>query len=275
MFDRSVVWYDIKEQPADRRFMRKEHGMTVTPRKASTLLLLRDGALYGGASTEALLLLRHPGNSFVPEHYVYPGGAVEIQDVGVVEMGLCRGIDPDCALALIEDAETAVEAMAYWVAAARETFEETGILIAVRTDGSPPDFRNGTFVERIEMSRRRLCEEEIVFADFLQNEGLLVACDRMKYFSRWITPEFLPIRYDAHFFVAAFPDDQIVKHDGKELVEHLWIDPREAIKACGKGSMRMVLPTIETLRAAGSFSSVQDAMRGLSLQGEKASFNIG
>lgn len=249
--------------------------MSVQPRKASTLLLLRDGAVYGGMSIEALLLLRHPGNSFVPEHYVYPGGALEAQDVGAAEMGLCAGIDPNMARALIEDAGTGIEAMAYWVAAARETFEETGILIASRKDGSQPDFGDGAFVERIEANRGQLCRQELEFADFLQREGLLVACDRMKYFSRWITPEFLPIRYDAHFFVAAFPGIQTVRHDGKELVEHLWIAPQDAISACRTGSMRMVLPTIETLRAAGSFSSVQEAIRGLSLRGREASIRIG
>jgi hypothetical protein len=94
----------------------------------------------------------------------------------------------------------------------------------------------------------------------LEKEDLILPLDRLHYFSHWITPEPLPLRYDVRFFVTEAPEAQAVIHDGVELTEHLWLTPSRALEEYEKGKMGMVLPQIMTLEDISRFRTVEEAI---------------
>ena len=231
------------------------------PRRAATVMILRENTAH---SLEVLMLLRHPDNKFVPLNYVYPGGAVDAEDTAPELIELCKGIRPLDALRIIPDAESSESAMGYWIAAIRETFEETGILYAVRSDGEHFRITKDREKEIFFQYRQKIQKKELSFHEMLKKEALFPDAGRLFFFSRWITPPFSAIRYDAHFFVAGFPGGHEVHHDGTELTEHCWIRPADALAKYQHGQFRMVLPTIETLREVSVFSAIDEAIAGLS-----------
>jgi 8-oxo-dGTP pyrophosphatase MutT (NUDIX family) len=234
--------------------------MFSTPRRAATVMILRESSEH---SLEVLMLLRHPDNKFVPLNYVYPGGAVDTDDTAPELIEQCRGIRPRDALNVIPHAESPDAAIGYWIAAVRETFEETGILYAVRHDGEPFRITNEREKERFFQHRQKIFKKELLFHEMLQQEDLFPDAGRLFFFSRWITPPFSAIRYDAHFFVAGFPEGQEVSHDGTELTDHCWIRPADALEKYRHREFRMVLPTVETLREVSVYNAIDDAITGL------------
>jgi len=85
--------------------------------------------------------------------------------------------------------------------------------------------------------------------------------DALVRFSRWITPPEITIRFDTHFFLAELTDEQPVRVDGDEIVDHRWATPAEALRAWEDGEMRLVFPTIKTLQQLGAFGSVAELLR--------------
>jgi hypothetical protein len=94
----------------------------------------------------------------------------------------------------------------------------------------------------------------------LEKEDLILPLDRLYYFSHWITPEPLPLRYDVRFFVAEAPSGQAAIHDGMELMEHIWLTPSRALEEYEKGKIGMVLPQIMTLEEISRFRTVEEAI---------------
>jgi hypothetical protein len=80
------------------------------------------------------------------------------------------------------------------------------------------------------------------------------------YFAHWITPEVLPIRFDARFFVAAAPSDQEAFPDGKETVEARWISPRDALEEHQEGRLKLAPPTFHSLSELAGFRTVDEAV---------------
>lgn len=234
--------------------------MKVIPADASTLMLLRPCPTAGIRDIEVLMVLRNRKSSFVPGYYVFPGGVVESADYGAGIERFIRGDDRACASRMLADMKHSEQALGAWVAAIRETFEEVGILLAQKKDGAP-------FAIRTEKERRRFCdyrkaliESKMSFSEVLAAAELLLPFDRLHYFSRWITPEPFPLRYDVRFFAAEAPTDQSVIHDGIELTGHVWIRPVEALKQYEQGRMDMVLPQIVTLEDIKHFRTVAEVI---------------
>jgi len=100
----------------------------------------------------------------------------------------------------------------------------------------------------------------MTFAQMLAEENLLLPLERLHYFSHWITPQILPLRYDVRFFVAELPPRQVVAHDGIELTGFVWIRPVDALRQYESGEMDMVLPQIMTLEDIGHFHTVAEAI---------------
>jgi len=100
----------------------------------------------------------------------------------------------------------------------------------------------------------------MTFAQMLAEEDLLLPLERLHYFSHWITPQILPLRYDVRFFVAELPPRQIVAHDGIELTGFAWIRPVDALRQYESGGMDMVLPQIMTLEDIRHFHTVTEAI---------------
>lgn len=226
------------------------------PRAAATILLLRDAA--GGP--EVFMLQRTRGAVFLPGAYVFPGGAIDASDH-----------DPRAARRVLglTDAQASEKlglgsgGLAYWIAAARECFEESGILIAVDKDGRA--VAPGR-VQALEHWREPLNAGKRAFAELLEQEDLYVPASEIAYFSHWITAAGRPRRFNTRFFVAKAPHGQDGAHDDTETVHSFWVSPREALERHERNEIEIIFPTRTSLADLAKFTSASAALehaRGL------------
>lgn len=232
--------------------------MTAVPKDAATVLLLREtvGAQPG---IEVLMVKRHIKSEFAGDAYVFPGGGVEDTDYEKSTEGICSGLTLEQARAIIKDTPHPDRALGFFVAAIRETFEEAGILLAYQGANELLSFDKEK-AARFISHRAEMQENHLSFAEMVCNEGLMLAVDQLSYFAHWITPEFSPIRFDTHFFLAPAPLAQEAIHDAVETTAHIWISPHEAIEKSTQGQFSMLPPTVANLRVLAEFSSVDEAI---------------
>jgi len=206
------------------------------PRHASTVVLLRPGAARTPGSLEVYLLRRHVDMAFAAGMCVFPGGGVDARDfdreidwVGPppAEWATRFGGDESLGRALV-------------CAAVRETFEESGVLLAGPTADSVVGDTTGADWEA---DRRRLEARELSFTDFLQQRGLKLRTDLLRVWGSWVTPVFEPRRFRAWFFVAELPAGQRTRDVSTESDKVTWLSVHDAIRAVDAGDMMMLPPT--------------------------------
>jgi 8-oxo-dGTP pyrophosphatase MutT (NUDIX family) len=232
-------------------------GMTAKPRDAATLILVRDcsGPAVG---IEVLLLRRHSRSAFLPDAHVFPGGAVEDSDFAPGMAALCPDLSFERAHRVIKDVSPPERALGFLVAAIREAFEESGILLAYVGRGQ-------RLMEKRQMVRLDRCRMAVhanpsAFASRLGDEEVKLAVDSLFYFAHWITPEVLPIRFDARFFVAIAPRDQEASADGRETVGARWVSPRDALDDHRRGEIKLAPPTFHSLGELAEFRTVDEVL---------------
>lgn len=213
---------------------------------ASTVVLLRDGV----AGLEVCLMQRNLESGFVGGAHVFPGGAVDPEDGDPRLLERCHGRDDIEASASMQ-AEAG--GLAFWVAAIRESFEEAGVLIAVRADGSPVTFVDPVERDRFAGHRAAVDRGERSLLEVCEEESLRLDVGALHYFARWVTPLGAPRRYDTRFFVVRAPEGQEVLHDDRELISTWWVTPAEALRRQEEGAITMILPTARTLVALARF----------------------
>src|SRR5216683_774315 len=226
----------------------------VAPRPASTILLLRDAAAkrVDGNSRdeiEVFMMVRHYEIDFNSGALVFPGGSVDKGDKEIIA-------NP----ALYSGGEGLDEAtLSFRIAAIRETFEESGILLA-RPKGSKAlvDAKRAGEIEAA--SRAALCEGKTTFLEVLTDNGMLLALDELVPYAHWITPVGMPKRFDTWFFLAAAPPEQAGAHDGKESTDSIWVSPREALAGGESGRFKLPFPTTRNLIKLGKQTSVAAAL---------------
>jgi 8-oxo-dGTP pyrophosphatase MutT (NUDIX family) len=189
--------------------------------------------------------------------FVFPGGRLDDEDAcpALLER---LGPQTEANTALMEGVEDETIAQAHLVAAVRETFEESGILLAVRTSGEQVTPR-AEWQDALNAGTR-------TFESILTEEDLRMSTDALAYFAHWVTPTFEPRRYDARFFLAVVPEGQEGQHDGKETTESLWITPSEALERHAAGELFVAPPQWQVLRQLQPFESTRDLLawaRGL------------
>jgi 8-oxo-dGTP pyrophosphatase MutT (NUDIX family) len=237
---------------------RIELAMPVKPEDATTVILLRKSEIDKGF--EVLMVLRHAKSQFVPDVYVFPGGRLDREDCDKDWVELCSGITLDSAHRRLDKSLSPERALGAWVAGIRETFEEAGILMALRGDGSLFYPRTDEETARFCRHRQDLINGKHSFRDMLRDESLALAADRLHYFSHWITPEPLPLRYDVRFFVAEAPPCQKALHDGIEVTEHVWKTPQAILEESRNGRFNMVFPTLMTIEALAQFETIAEVI---------------
>lgn len=222
------------------------------PRPAATVVLLRDAE--GGP--EALLLRRHKRSGFAADAWVFPGGGVDKADRDEGTADHMDGPTPaEWAARLgLDDAS---EAQGYVVAAIREAFEETGILLA-RPDPEGPTQIDDP--EGMAVARRALLNDVVKLRDVAVGNGLRLAGDTLIYIAHWITPEPEPRRYDTRFFAARAPDDAVCDVHDLEMTDSVWLPPAEAVARFRDGQMKLLPPTVRTLEQLSGFATF-DALR--------------
>jgi 8-oxo-dGTP pyrophosphatase MutT (NUDIX family) len=214
-------------------------------RPAATIVLLRDGA----QGLEVFMVVRHHAIDFASGALVFPGGRVDDNDFALARnAALCPnpdGID--------------TEAMAFRLAAIRETFEECGVLFA-RPNGSATLIDAATLQSVERTHRTPLAEGRISFADVLTAFKLLPATDLLAHFAHWITPRHQPKRYDTQFYLAEAPSEHLAVHDGAEAVDSLWITPRQVLADTATGRFRLVFATQMNLMKLAHYGTAAEAI---------------
>lgn len=213
-----------------------------TPRPAATVVILRDSR----EGLEVFMVVRHHEIDFASGALVFPGGKVDAQDAAAewAELAPYDGASPDRAIV---------------VAAARETFEEAGLVLA-RRRGSEPLLDAQTAHRLVERYRAPLLAGEASFLDLVRREDLALATDLMVPFAHWITPEPQPKRFDTHFLLVSAPVEQLGAHDGAESVEGFWIAPQQALHDAEAGARTLVLPTQMNLTKLTRYATVAEAV---------------
>ncbi|HBK07763.1 MAG TPA: NUDIX hydrolase [Acetobacteraceae bacterium] len=219
--------------------------MEALARPAATIMLLRDGP----EGIEVFMVVRHQAIAFAGGALVFPGGRVEEADHEFAASSA------DCPNP--EGLDTG--ALAFRIAAIRETFEECGVLFA-RPRGSEELIDAATLKRLEDQHRAALNAGSIGFDAVLESEGLVPAPDMLVHFAHWITPASQPKRYDTQFFLADAPAAHLAVHDGWEAVESLWITPARALADTDAGIYKLVFATAKNLEKLGRSRTVREAI---------------
>jgi 8-oxo-dGTP pyrophosphatase MutT (NUDIX family) len=242
---------DVTEVPSSlleraRAFMDAGTGAEVAaPRHAATVVLLRDAP--GGP--EVYLLRRAGTMAFAAGMHVFPGGSVDPRDGETAtawagppaqQWAGWLGCDEPLARALV-------------CAAVRETFEESGVLLAGTDADSVVADTTGADLER---DRLGLLDRSVSMAGLLTRRGLVLRSDLLRPWAHWITPEFEPKRFDTRFFVAAVPTGQRPRDVSGEADDTEWLPVADAVERHDAGGLAMLPPTIVALREIAAFATV-------------------
>ncbi|HEX3488926.1 MAG TPA: NUDIX hydrolase [Streptosporangiaceae bacterium] len=221
------------------------------PRNAATVMLLRSI----GAGMEVYMLRRNPSMAFAPGAMVFPGGSVDGRDADeevawagpdAAAWGEILAAPPDLARALV-------------CAAVRETFEESGVLLAGE---SPDSVVADTTSEDWERDRNALLDRSLSLAELLTHRGLMLRSDLLRAWARWITPVVEPRRYDTRFFAAALPAGQRTRDVSTESSAVTWIQPSAAIAAGQRGEIQLWPPTAVTLAELAACGDLATILTG-------------
>lgn len=192
----------------------------------------------GDSGLEVFLLRRVVGMAFAGGMTVFPGGGVDRRDADTSVAWI--GPEPawwgqrfDCSPEL---------ARALVCAAVRETFEESGVLLA-GSDGQHIVADTSRYAD----ARAGLVDREVSLAQFLADAGLALRADLLRPLAHWLTPEFEPRRYDTRFFVAAIPPGQQADAETTEASDARWRRPADALADWRAGERLLLPPTWQTL----------------------------
>jgi 8-oxo-dGTP pyrophosphatase MutT (NUDIX family) len=235
---------------ADRAREFAEAGLRpAVPRDAATVILVRPGP--GDSGVEVFLLRRTRALEFAPGACVFPGGSVDERDAdpsitgdgwvgpSPAEFGQLLGIAADRARALV-------------CAAVRETFEESGVLLA---GPSRAELVQDSAIQ----DQHALLEGTLSFGDLLSRRSLALRADLLTPWARWITPEISPRRFDTWFFAAALPPGQLAGLAGAgpgESDSGIWWQPAAALEAARAGQITLLPPTAVTLAELAAYQDV-------------------
>ncbi len=228
------------------------------PRNAATVVLLRDGT----SGPEVYLLRRQASMAFAAGMCVFPGGGVDPRDFSedvawaghsVEAWATTLGCTPELARALV-------------CAAVRETFEESGVLLAGPSADTVVEDTTG---DDWEADRVALETRELSMTDFLVRRGLVLRTDLLGAWSGWLTPVFEPKRYRTWFFVAVLPEGQTTRDVSSEASSVTWLPALEAVAVAEAGEMMMMPPTFLTCLDIGqhpSAAAAHDAAEGRTVE---------
>lgn len=210
-----------------------------TPVPAATILLVRDAP-----NLEVLMVRRHHQIDFASGALVFPGGKIHAGDHDPRWEKRSRGWE-----------RTAEHKRALRIAAIREAYEETGVLLARHADGShfAGDPKAGE-------ARDAVASGETDLLDVVESLDLSLDLDALTVFARWVTPVMMPKRFDTWFYVAATPPDQLALCDGWETVDAEWIAPDEALRLGEAGERTIIFPTKMNLKLLAEAVDAADAV---------------
>ena len=210
----------------------------VEPVPAATMLLLRDEPEF-----QVLMVKRHHQIDFASGALVFPGGKPATGDDAEQWADHCDGWH---TLDLTQ--------RTLRIAAIREAYEEAGILLADKIDGS-------AFEDSCDLASRKAVEQgERSFLDVVREANVRLRLDNLSGFARWITPTFLNKRFDTWFYVARAPARQIAACDGYETVDAEWLSPGRALAMGEAGERTIIFPTRLNLELLAQTNTALDCI---------------
>jgi 8-oxo-dGTP pyrophosphatase MutT (NUDIX family) len=218
-------------------------GNPVAALPSATVVLLRERE----NSLELLMVKRRAGDAF-GNSYAFPGGVVDHDESdahGRIDGKTAN--DANTELHLPEDG------LDYYSAAIRELFEETGILLARDKNAEWASDSPELQALRIEVDKGRL-----PWSEFLETQGLRLACDVLHYFAHWETPLGKHKRWSTRFFLGEMPTEQNATHDGSEVTDICWLTANQALAGSHNGSMKLPFPTIRNLKNMSAFTTIEE-----------------
>jgi 8-oxo-dGTP pyrophosphatase MutT (NUDIX family) len=224
-------------------------------RPASTVVLLRDSPAGSDQPFEVYFTRRPDHFTFVGGFHVFPGGAMDTADARPSMLARVRGLAAEQALAELTGASDGPTALAHWVTAVREVFEEAGVLLAVGADGANVDARA---LDEALASVPRTHEHHTAerFLDHLEGHDLAIDARHIRYFSHWTTPPGPPRRFDTRFFVARLPAGQTPVPHPTEVDGDTWLGPAAAIARWEAGEFSLMPPSVFTLQQLATFPTI-------------------
>lgn len=219
------------------------------PRPSSTVVLVRPT----DQSPEIFMVKRHQRASF-GSRFAFPGGVLEACDATVADY--CRGVSAASANSLL-----GLESggLAYYSAAIRELFEESGVLLA----------EHPLSAAALQAARDELNAGTLGWRELVVDQQMRLQCDHLHYFSFWITPASEPKRYSARFFLAELPAGQRASHDGGELTESCWMTAQQALVARKEKAIKLPYPTRKTLSRVAEYVDASTLLAWARACGEK------
>ncbi len=206
---------------------------------AATILLVRDDPAF-----EVLMVKRHHQIDFASGALVFPGGKTHAGDHDPRWIDRSVGWDG-----------VAAEKRPLRIAAIREAYEESGILLVQRADGSP--YRAD---ERAHLARDVIAKDQRSFLDLVEELDVKLDLAALTVFARWITPPLTPKRFDTWFYVARAPEDQIASCDGWETVDAEWVTPKEVLRMAAAKERTVIFPTRMNVQLLAEASSAADVV---------------
>jgi 8-oxo-dGTP pyrophosphatase MutT (NUDIX family) len=228
---------------------------SVTPSHASTVVLLRPAKLPGAddGPVEVFLTRRPDSMAFAGGNFVFPGGKLDPSDYAPENLALVRGMDPERAARILGGGESPERSLGFWLAAVRELFEETGVLLCTTPEGRGPEALDADARDRLAAARDELHQRQRSLASVVSELGLRYQPASLRYLTRWITPVHYPMRFDARFFTCQIPPGQAPVACHREVAEVRWMAPAEALKAWRAREIKMRPPTVTTLMYLAQF----------------------
>jgi 8-oxo-dGTP pyrophosphatase MutT (NUDIX family) len=230
-------------------------------RPAATLMLLRDAQ----DGLEVFLLKRHGLSDVLGGAYVFPGGKLDLEDSEIDVEAHLDQTPERLHEALGEPATDLATATGLYVAALREAFEESGVLLAGGRAGAGADPISAACADAAQAREAMaLSRQGMSWGEVLAHMGLRLATRAALPWSRWITPRVPSVmskRFDTRFFVAALPAGQTARHDNRETVQSVWLAPREALRQYWAREIELAPPQIMSLAHLSRFADVAGALQ--------------
>jgi 8-oxo-dGTP pyrophosphatase MutT (NUDIX family) len=224
----------------------------VPPRPSATVVLVRPVPAGGW---ETYLLRRSAQSPVLADLWVFPGGTVRAGDAWAESHGLFGDSAPDAAHQALDrppggPAATPGESLGYFVAAARELFEEAGVL-----PGNEAEQESGRLAElRLEVERGG------PFHEAARELGARFSLDDFVYYAHWITPEALRARFDTRFFLACVPEHQEASPSTFEMAEGIWVDVATALERSKGRELSLHFATLNHLRRLAPYHGIDELL---------------
>ncbi len=244
------------------------------PKPSSTVMVVRPVTEdITNGDFELFMVRRHAKSRFMPDRYVFPGGRLEEADAAPQALVRLYGFEPESSLPVFRDlagqgawaAElklTRLQQAGLYIAAFRELFEEAGVLLAIEeARGQPLDLQaDQNQADRFAAFRLAMQEGQLDFIGMLAQEKLLLDFNSLVYFSHWITPLTEPYRFDARFFLAQAPLNQVAESDHFETTDGLWLTPKMALARYASKDFNIAYPTLLHIEWLSRQSSLEAAL---------------